>query len=271
LKLEQIGKDKKTNPTVLTLSLGANRIFKLEGTKDFKGNNLKIETKHGNVLVMGKDSQFNYLHGIEQSTGQEGTRYSITLRHTPDVNTTAKQGSTTGISKDQFMSSKNIISTNNTETKQTSTGKTVKVISDADIDAYNTYLSKSGGKQAKEFFTNATTFKEFFNPATGKREKAPQSSKWLLQDNGLYNLVDKEGGEVYITNVDLKTGLKVIEKSTQAKTTTEDQISEWIKNEVPWGVTTPISQLAEMYNKEKLSGESLEEFLKRLSCLGKLI
>lgn len=89
--------------------------------------------------------------------------------------------------------------------------KSVKVISDADIAAYNAYLAKSGGKQAKEFFTSATTFKEFYNPATGKREKAPQSSKWLLQDNGLYNLVDKDGGEVYITNVDLKTGMKMVD------------------------------------------------------------
>lgn len=81
-----VGKDKKTNPTVLTLSFGANRVFRLEGIKDFKGNGARILTKHGNVLVMGKDSQFNYLHGIEQGTGEDGTRYSITLRHTPDVN-----------------------------------------------------------------------------------------------------------------------------------------------------------------------------------------
>jgi alkylated DNA repair dioxygenase AlkB len=86
----------------------------------------------------------------------------------------------------------------------------VKVISPADVDAYNTYLQKSNGKAPKEFFTNATTFKEFYNPASGKREKAPQSSKWLLQDNGLYNLVDKDGGEVYITDVNLKTGIKIV-------------------------------------------------------------
>jgi len=85
-----IGKDKKTNPTVLTLSLGAKRIFMLEGIKNFTGNDAKLEAKHGNVLVMGKDSQFNYLHGIEQSTGEDGTRYSITLRHTPDVNPVGK-------------------------------------------------------------------------------------------------------------------------------------------------------------------------------------
>ena len=98
-----------------------------------------------------------------------------------------------------------------------STGKTVKVISDADIAAYNTYLGKSNGVAPKEFFTSATTFKIFYNPATGKREKAPQSSKWILQDNGLYNLIDKDGGELYIEDVDLKTGMKIV-KSTQSST-----------------------------------------------------
>ena len=97
--------------------------------------------------------------------------------------------------------------------------KTVKIISDADIDYYNKYLTKSAGKFPVEFFTSVTTFKEFFNPETGKREKAPQSSKWILQDNSLYNLVDKETGEIYITDVDLKTGLKtVFEKPIQTST-----------------------------------------------------
>jgi alkylated DNA repair dioxygenase AlkB len=85
-----VGADGLVNPTVLTVSFGANRIFQLEGVKNFKGNNAKIETKHGSVLVMGRDSQFNYLHGIEQGTGEDGTRYSITLRHTPDINQVSK-------------------------------------------------------------------------------------------------------------------------------------------------------------------------------------
>ena len=85
-----VGADGLVNPTVLTVSFGANRIFQLEGVKNFKGNNAKIETKHGSVLVMGRDSQFNYLHGIEQGTGEDGTRYSITLRHTPDINQVGK-------------------------------------------------------------------------------------------------------------------------------------------------------------------------------------
>jgi alkylated DNA repair dioxygenase AlkB len=80
-----VGKE-KINPTVLTLSLGAERVFKFEGLGKFSNEKIGIPTKHGHVLVMGKDSQFNYKHGIERNSGQNGTRYSITLRHTPDVN-----------------------------------------------------------------------------------------------------------------------------------------------------------------------------------------
>ena len=79
----------------------------------------------------------------------------------------------------------------------------------------------SNNKAPEDFFTSKTTFKEFYNPATGKREKAPGSSKWLLQDNGLYNLVDKDSGEVYITGVDLKTGLKAVSEDPLINTLIE--------------------------------------------------
>lgn len=49
------------------------------------------------------------------------------------------------------------------------------------------------------------------------------------------------------------------------------KIAEWIEKELPWKVETPHSEIAAMYEKEKLSGETIEEFLNRLSCLGKLI
>jgi hypothetical protein len=67
---------------------------------------------------------------------------------------------------------------------------------------------------------------------------------------------------------------KVIQKEqvTPAKPNSiEDRINKWIDDELPWTITTPVSEIAEMYNKEKLSGETIEEFLNRLSCLGKLI
>jgi hypothetical protein len=90
-----------------------------------------------------------------------------------------------------------------------------KIISDDDIAAYNTYLEKSNGVKPKEFFTPSTFFKEFYNSQTGKKEKAPHSTSWILQKNNLYNLVDKDGGEIVIENVDLKTGYKITNQPTQ--------------------------------------------------------
>jgi len=86
--------------------------------------------------------------------------------------------------------------------------KKQKIISNEDLAYFKTYVDKSKGILPKEFFTSKTRFKEFFNPETGKREPAPQSSKWILNSNNLYDLVDKDGGEVYISNVDLNTGIK---------------------------------------------------------------
>ena len=84
------------------------------------------------------------------------------------------------------------------------------VLNQTDIDRFNTYLEKSGGVYPTEFFTDASTFKAFYNNQTGKRGKAPQSSKWLLNpDTMLYNLVDKDSGELYISDVDLKTGTQI--------------------------------------------------------------
>ncbi|MEY2869762.1 MAG: Cellulophaga phage phi14:2, partial [Bacteroidota bacterium] len=85
LEVNLTGRDGKVNPTVLTLSLGAQRKFGFKGIKQYAGNDLTVDAKHGHVLVMGYDSQLNYKHGVEKE-GEQGVRYSITLRHTPDVN-----------------------------------------------------------------------------------------------------------------------------------------------------------------------------------------
>ena len=85
LEVNLTGKDGKVNPTVLTLSLGAERKFGFQGQKEYIGNDLIVDAKHGHVLVMGYNSQINYKHGVEKA-GEQGVRYSITLRHTPDAN-----------------------------------------------------------------------------------------------------------------------------------------------------------------------------------------
>ena len=217
----------------------------------------------------------------------------------------------------------------------------VKVISQDDVAAYHTYLQKSNDVAPKEFFTSNTTFKEFYNTNTGKRERAPQSSKWVLQENGLYNLVDKNGGELYIENVDLRTGIKMVapaqpvkQQSTKQPTSISkpvvENVVEGVKNIPNTGLTLdqgnkfisilqsqigkqeettsvmpkkpfevkskppsrdaqgnlisrneviskfreefvgdfPISddEILRRYQEEYLSGETLKEFLERISC-----
>ena len=85
-----------------------------------------------------------------------------------------------------------------------------KIINNEDIAAFKKYKEKSSGINPKEFFTSKTVFTEFYNNDTGKREGAPQSSIWMLQLNNRYDLTDKETGEVYITNVDLNTGIQYL-------------------------------------------------------------
>jgi len=102
----------------------------------------------------------------------------------------------------------------------------IKIINDEDIEYFTKYVKKAEGKLPTEFFTSKTVFKEFFNEATGKREKAPQSSKWILNSNKLYDLTDMDTGEVYITNVDLSTGYQ---QTTSAKISTQPTVSKGIE------------------------------------------
>jgi hypothetical protein len=80
-----------------------------------------------------------------------------------------------------------------------------KRIADEDIATFNA-LVKTLKRLPQEFSTRESRFTEFYNPTTGYREKAPQSSIWFKNENDLYDLVDKEEGEVYISNVNLSTG-----------------------------------------------------------------
>ena len=86
-----------------------------------------------------------------------------------------------------------------------------RIINNDDVASFRAYVAKSK-KQPDEFFTSSTTFKEFYNPETGKREKAPQSSIWMLNDGGLYDLVNLEEGDIFISNVDLNTGYQMVLK-----------------------------------------------------------
>jgi len=105
-----------------------------------------------------------------------------------------------------------------------------KFISDADIAAFKMYMEKSKSVLPKEFFTSNTRFKLFYNDETGRRDGAPQTSKWLLNAKNLYDLVDKETGEIYLTNVNLETGYQ---ETPVEEVNVEETITETIKPSNP--------------------------------------
>jgi hypothetical protein len=87
-----------------------------------------------------------------------------------------------------------------------------RVVFEEDVNAFLDRVSKNGGKKPNKHFTVKSTFSAFYNNGTGKREPMPQSAIWVLNDNGLYDMIDQdpESGEVYYQNVDLTTGLQMI-------------------------------------------------------------
>jgi predicted NAD-dependent protein-ADP-ribosyltransferase YbiA (DUF1768 family) len=133
-----------------------------------------------------------------------------------------------------------------------------KVISNEDITSFTQYLSKSNGIKPKEFFTAKTTFKEFFNPATGKREKAPQSTKWILNAEGYYDLVDKEEGEIYITNVNLATGIQMVNKPIQSQPSAKNE--ETLRSEAMRSQQVQLEK--EMFEGETFGTEVEQKILK---------
>jgi len=56
----------------------------------------------------------------------------------------------------------------------------------------------------------------------------------------------------------------------QKPTDLTSKIDAWVSSELPWSIETPSDKIAKMYENEKLTGETIEEFLHRMSCLGKL-
>ena len=85
----------------------------------------------------------------------------------------------------------------------------VRLINDEDLAKFKAYLAKANGVLPKSFFTSSTTFAAFYNTATGRKEGAPQSTKWFLNSNNLYDLTDQETGDIYLENVDLATGYQI--------------------------------------------------------------
>lgn len=81
-----------------------------------------------------------------------------------------------------------------------------RIMSEADVARFNSYLEKSNMSYPDKFHTSDTKFSEFYDNSTGLTRRAPDSSTWILSDHNNYDLIDQESGEIYISNVNLRTG-----------------------------------------------------------------
>jgi hypothetical protein len=88
----------------------------------------------------------------------------------------------------------------------------VRLINQEDVNAFNDYVKKSGGKRPEKFFTSKTLYPAFYNSATGKREGMPQTAIWIKNQYGTYDMLDQETGEFYYENVNLATGMQITKK-----------------------------------------------------------
>ena len=222
----------------------------------------EVLTKNGSIYTFGMDGQgrFELTHSTPTNSKKTGvyppitlpngkvlTNYTITLtfRRAQDL----EPGMPTAPAK---------IETESTQ-PQVVLQKGDKIISNEDITRYNTYLSKSNGVKPKEFFTSSTRFSVFYNDKTGKREPAPQSSIWILKDNGYYDLIDKESGEVYIENVDLQTGYQNVTQPQAGvqETLFNSEISDSQNN--PGTKITDADSLGRNYNTDPEEGPNWQE------------
>lgn len=68
-----------TNPIVASVSLGAERLFKLKNLKTATITSIKLET--GSLLIMGNMSQINYVHSLPKTKENVGERINLTFRY----------------------------------------------------------------------------------------------------------------------------------------------------------------------------------------------
>ncbi len=68
------------NPTIASLSFGAERIFQLKHKFQMKRSPIKISLQHGSLLVMGGDLQHFWVHKINKTAKPIGPRLNLTFR-----------------------------------------------------------------------------------------------------------------------------------------------------------------------------------------------
>jgi alkylated DNA repair dioxygenase AlkB len=73
-------KELGTNPIIASVSLGAEREFQLKHKKGAKGGKYNITLAHGSLLVMGGETQTNWLHQLPKTEEPVGERINLTFR-----------------------------------------------------------------------------------------------------------------------------------------------------------------------------------------------
>lgn len=68
------------NPTIASVSLGAERPFVFKSKRDPDAKPIKIKLASGSLLLMKGETQHNYKHGIAKERQALGPRVNLTFR-----------------------------------------------------------------------------------------------------------------------------------------------------------------------------------------------
>lgn len=79
---------------------------------------------------------------------------------------------------------------------------------DKNMEAFNAEMANNKGRMPKEFIVG--------------------ESKWVMNDNGLYNLVDKNTGDIFMRNMSMFTG-KIVEETTLGAPVNQKQLYNFTK------------------------------------------
>jgi hypothetical protein len=132
-----------------------------------------------------------------------------------------------------------------------------KMINDTDLAAFKSYMEQSG-KLPMKFFTASSVFKEFYSG--GKRKPAPQNTSWIKNGNDLYDLTDLTTGEMFIADVDLRTGkqMDVTLASEEMEPGESPTVAYTPKGKDKQTYTIKGSQIFNQSGKEVFKGDSVD-------------
>ncbi len=160
-----------------------------------------------------------------------------------------------------------IISGDRTRTTRSKT-EIARMISDYKLGKISELVGKvirMTDKKGNMVYTRITKVSNF--------TKEYQDKTWM-KEGWIKEVTDKLVGQypyaIEFEVVSRPNSLANADVSNPNISTLENKINAWIEKEIPWSIETPASELAKMYEAEKLQDESVEEFLHRLSCKGKL-